>query len=146
MEKVKLSMTFLPDTTSDDEPVARLQASHPAIMFGSDTAEATYPRFLRWHTREKGYLTLQEAIRKSTSFPAQRIGLKDRGLIKEGVWADLVVFDKETVGERVLSPTEYRVNGINYVLVNGEIAVEEGEYTGAIAGKGLRKHSVRARS
>jgi len=72
--------------------------------------------------------------------PAQRLGLQDRGLLREGMAADVVVFDQKTVKDRATfsDPHQYP-EGIPYVVVNGEIAVSDGEHTGALAGRVLRK-------
>ncbi|MEM2935750.1 MAG: D-aminoacylase [Candidatus Bathyarchaeia archaeon] len=102
----------------------------------------TFPRILGKYVREEKVLTLEEAVRKMTSFPAQRFGLRDRGLVREGFWADLVVFDPETIRDRATyqDPHQYP-EGIEYVMVNGKIVVEKGEHTGVLAGKVLR-HGV----
>ncbi len=77
-----------------------------------------------------------------TSLPAQFLGLQDRGLVKEGFWADLVVFDAEKVKSNATygAPQMYP-SGIPYVLVNGELAVNKGKLTGALAGKVLRNNA-----
>ena len=100
----------------------------------------TYPRVLGWYSRECEAIPLQEAIRKMTSAPAQKMGLKDRGLLREGMWADIVVFDPKTVIDMATfsEPHQYPV-GIEYVLVNGQVTIEKGEHTGALAGRVLRR-------
>ena len=100
----------------------------------------TYPRILGKYVREEGVLTLENAIRKMTSFPAQRLGLLDRGLLKEGLWADVVVFDPETVKDKAtyLDPHQFP-EGILHVLVNGQIVVANGQQTGRLPGKVLRR-------
>lgn len=77
---------------------------------------------------------------KMTHLPAQVIKLKDRGTIREGICADIVVFDPNTIADKatIENPEQYPV-GIDYVIVNGEIVVENGKHTGAIPGKVLRK-------
>jgi N-acyl-D-amino-acid deacylase len=106
-----------------------------------------YRKYVRGETRpeeprEVGapILTLQEAVRKMTSFPAQKLGLRDRGLVREGMWADLVLLDPSTVEDRATyeAPHQYP-QGIPYVLVNGTLVVDRGEHTGALPGKVLRK-------
>jgi N-acyl-D-amino-acid deacylase len=99
----------------------------------------TYPRVLARYVREEGVLSLEEAIRKMTSLPAQRLGLADRGTIQTGMWADLVVFDAKQVLDRATyeDPFQYP-EGIPHVLVNGEVVVERGEHTGARPGQVLR--------
>jgi len=85
-------------------------------------------------------MTLEEAIRKMTSLPAQRLGLKDRGLIKEGMWADIVVFDPKKIRDRATYDNPRATpEGIEYVIVNGVISIEKGELTGEKGGKILRR-------
>lgn len=100
----------------------------------------TYPRILGRYVREKGVLTLAEAIRKMTSLPARKLGILDRGLLRPGMWADVVIFDPATVIDRATydDPIQYP-EGIRHVLVNGEVVVEEGEHTGARPGRVLKK-------
>ena len=90
--------------------------------------------------REDKILTLTEAVRKMSSLPASKLGLKDRGLIRSGLVADIVVFDAATVADHseYSDPCHY-ATGIDTVLVNGQITVRRGQYTGAVAGKVLRK-------
>jgi N-acyl-D-aspartate/D-glutamate deacylase len=92
--------------------------------------------------REERWLKLEEAIRKMTSLPAQKLRLKDRGLIKEGMEADVVIFDRKKIKDRATykSPSLYP-EGIEYVLVNGQIVVEKGEHSGAFPGRVLRRSS-----
>lgn len=98
-----------------------------------------YPRILEVYVRDRGVLTIEEAIRKMTSFPAQKLGVKDRGLLREGMWADIVIFDLKEVKDKATGkfPHEYP-EGIRYVIVNGVISVAEEEYKGALPGKVLR--------
>jgi len=99
----------------------------------------TYPRVLGRYVREKKVLTLEEAVRKMTSFPAQKLGLRDRGLILEGMWADIVVFDPAKIIDKATyqNPHQYP-EGIEYVIVNGKVVIEKGEHTGVLPGKTLR--------
>jgi N-acyl-D-amino-acid deacylase len=100
----------------------------------------TCARFLGKYVREEKVLTLPQAVKRMTSFPAQRLSLHDRGLIREGMIADIVIFDPEMILDRgtYAEPNQYPV-GIEYVLVNGKVAVEEGKLTGIRAGKALRR-------
>ena len=97
-----------------------------------------FPRLIARYVREKRILSLEEAIRKMTSWPATRMRLSGRGVIKEGAWADVVVFDYDKIQDRatyeqpLLTPV-----GIDYVLVNGAVAVENGKHTGVRSGKVL---------
>jgi N-acyl-D-amino-acid deacylase len=104
----------------------------------------TYPRILGRYVRERGLLTLGEAIRKMTSLPARKIGLLDRGLLRPGMWADIVIFDPATIIDIATyeNPLSYP-KGIRYVLVNGEVVVEEGKHTEKRPGKVLRKTSLK---
>jgi N-acyl-D-aspartate/D-glutamate deacylase len=94
-----------------------------------------FPRLIARYVREQHVLTLEEAIRKMTSWPATRMRLASRGLIREGCWADAVLFDYEKLQDRatyeqpLLNP-----EGIDYVLVNGEVVVDHGKHTGARPG------------
>lgn len=87
-------------------------------------------------------LTVEEAVRKMTSLPAQKLGLWDRGLIRLGCWADIVLFDLERIADKAtyLEPYQYP-EGIEYVIVNGEVVIEKGRHTGRLPGKVL-KHNV----
>jgi N-acyl-D-amino-acid deacylase len=100
----------------------------------------TFPRVLGRYVREMKVISLEEAIRKMTSLPASILGLSDRGAIKEGMWADLVIFDPSTVADKATfeEPFQYPV-GIDTVLVNGTVVLDEGKHTGARPGKALRR-------
>jgi len=120
----------------------------PWVMVASDggidsnhpRGAGTFPRVLGLYVREKGWLTLPEAVRKMTSLPAQRLGWKDRGTIREGAFADLVLFnpatviDRSTFAEPRLLPT-----GIEKVFVNGVLVWSEGKATGARPGRVLSR-------
>ncbi len=99
-----------------------------------------FPRVLSRYVREEGLMTLEEAIRKMTSFACQRFGIRDRGLLREGMCADVTIFDQARIAARgsYENPLE-RPQGIAYVLVNGQVAVEQGEPTGVLAGQVLRR-------
>jgi N-acyl-D-aspartate/D-glutamate deacylase len=100
----------------------------------------TYPKVLGKYAREEGTLTWEEAVRKMTSFPAQRFGILDRGLLRPGMWADITVFNPETVIDRATYKEPHNFPaGIPYVVVNGEITISEGKYTGKNSGRTLRK-------
>lgn len=100
----------------------------------------TYPRILGRYVRELGVLRLEDAIRRMTSFPAQRFGLQGRGFVAPGYWADIVVFDPETIMDKATyeNPHQYP-DGIKYVLVNGQVIIRGEENTGAFAGKVHRR-------
>jgi N-acyl-D-aspartate/D-glutamate deacylase len=132
---------------NEDDMIALLR--HPAQMPGSDglllgsrvhpRTYGSFARVLQRYVREQRVLRLEEAIRKFSSFPAQRLGLADRGLIKAGLVADLVVFDEQAVAEQA-SPEAPRqlARGFSYVAVGGELVLEAGRHTGATPGRALR--------
>jgi len=99
----------------------------------------TFPRILGHYVRDEKVLTLEDAVRRMTSLSAQRLGLKDRGLLREGYWADVVVFDPNRITDRATfsSPKQYP-DGINYVLVNGHVVIDRGNHTGERPGVVLR--------
>lgn len=104
----------------------------------------TFPRVLGKYVRQQKLLSLEDAVRKMTSLNANKIGLKERGLIKVGFAADVVIFDADNVIDRstYTAPFAYPV-GIPYVLVNGKLTVKNGEHTGERAGVSLRKGAIR---
>jgi N-acyl-D-aspartate/D-glutamate deacylase len=120
---------------TDSEPIdiAKATNAHPRA-FGS------FPRVLSQYVREEKVVTLETAVRKMTSLPANRLKLYDRGRIAPGMAADLVVFDPDTIADTATfaKPLSFPV-GISYVLVNGKIAVDHGQSTGELAGKVLRR-------
>ncbi|HJW33608.1 MAG TPA: D-aminoacylase [Holophagaceae bacterium] len=138
------------------EADVRAALAHPLVAFCTDSpakgvdgpfaGETSHPRgwgsatrILGTYVREQKVLSLEEAIRKLTSFPAQAAGLKDRGLLKEGFAADLVLFDPDTVGSRATfeQPARYSA-GVPYVAVNGVLVVDGGKLTPARPGQALR--------
>ena len=124
-------------------------ASHPAQMIGTDAiltggrpnprTYGTYPYVLAQFVRGEGLFSLEEAIRKMTGAPAQRLGLSDRGVIRDGAKADLVLFNPSAVDTPATfdDPLQYPV-GIDYVAVNGALVIDNGRHTGARPGRALR--------
>jgi len=100
----------------------------------------TFPRVLGHYARERGIITLPDAMRKMTSLPAQKLRLKDRGVIRPGAWADVVIFNPKTVIDVATygNPKRYP-RGIEYVIVNGVLTLSRGKHTGAMAGKVLKR-------
>jgi N-acyl-D-amino-acid deacylase len=134
----------------NDEPLRTIM-KHPLGGFCTDAWEigrgkphpaayGTYPRILGHYVRELKLLTLEDAIRRMTSFPASRLGLRDRGIIAEGYFADLVLFDPESIIDRATyeDPRQFP-EGIHYVIVNGQVLLEQGQLRGIRPGKVLRK-------
>lgn len=95
----------------------------------------TFPRVISFYVREKGIIPLEEAIRKMTYLPAQTLGLEKRGLVREGMYADLTIFNYETFKDRATfnKPHQY-TEGLEYVFINGEAAVERGTHTEKLPG------------
>jgi dihydroorotase/N-acyl-D-amino-acid deacylase len=103
-------------------------------------AFGTFPRILRKYVREEKLLTLEDAIRKFTSLPAGRMRFADRGVLKAGMWADVVVFDPATVRDLATFDQPNRLSeGMRFVLVNGVPVIEEGKMTNALPGKVLTR-------
>ncbi len=102
-------------------------------------AYGTFPRILSKYVREDKVLTLDDAIRKFSALPAQRMHLADRGVLKQGMWADVVIFDPATVHDRATFENPNQLSeGMQYVLVNGVPVIEDGKTTNAHPGKVLR--------
>ncbi len=99
----------------------------------------TFPRVLGRYSRDLKVITLPDAVRKMTSMNADKINIKDRGLLKEGYWADVTIFDPATVADRAtyVNPHQYPV-GIPYVIVNGVVVLDNGKHTGALPGRVVR--------
>jgi N-acyl-D-amino-acid deacylase len=142
-----LDVAFVARTGNPDN--IRTIVRHPAQMVGSDglltgnkpnpRSYGTFPYILGQFVREEKLLRLEEAVRKMTAIPAQRLGLKDRGILRDGMKADVVVFDLDTVEARATfeEPKQYP-EGIDYVLVNGKLVIDHGVHTGALPGRALR--------
>lgn len=130
--------------------------SLPYLMIGSDSSArstdgpthkgkphprgfGTFPRFLGWYVRDMKQMSLREAIHKMTTLPAETFGLSERGRIRQGFFADLVVFDEEKIIDRATFEEPFlKPEGIHYVLVNGSPVIFEGIPTGIMAGRVLR--------
>ena len=142
-----------------DEADLELAMKQPWVAVGSDGSSlatdgplragvphprnfGTFPRVLGRYVRERKVISLEEAIRKMTTLPASILGLSDRGAIKQGQWADLVLFDPNTVADKATfeDPFQYPV-GIDTVLVNGTVVLDEGKHTNARPGKVLKRKS-----
>jgi dihydroorotase/N-acyl-D-amino-acid deacylase len=144
------------------EPDVVLALKHPWVSINNDSegtapegllgeahphprAYGTFPRILRKYVREEKRLTLEDAIRKFTSLAAQRMRLDDRGVLKAGMWADIVVFDPARVRDRATFDNPNQLSeGMDWVLVNGVPVIAEGKATNALPGKVLRGRGFRA--
>jgi N-acyl-D-amino-acid deacylase len=140
-----------------DEADLRRALAHPRVMIGSDGSAlapygelgagkphprsyGTFPRVLGEYAREQRVLALAQAVHKMTGLPARRLGLRDRGVIRVGAKADLVVFDPRRVADQATyqDPHRYPV-GIDHVVVNGRLVIKDGEHTGSLPGRVLRQ-------
>jgi N-acyl-D-amino-acid deacylase len=144
------------------EPDVVLALKHPWVSINNDSegtapegllgeahphprAYGTFPRILRKYVREEKQLTLEDAIRKFTSLAAQRMRLDDRGVLKAGMWADIVIFDPAQVRDRATFDKPNQLSeGMQWVLVNGVPVIADGKATGALPGKVLRGRGFRA--
>jgi N-acyl-D-aspartate/D-glutamate deacylase len=139
-----------------DENDLQLAMKRPWVAFGSDgetvapdgplseglvhpRGYGTYPKILGQYVRQLRLITLEDAIRKASSLPAQRLGIRDRGLLRTGFYADIVVFNPETIIDKATyeAPHQY-AEGVSYVLVNGEVVVDNGRITEARPGRIVR--------
>jgi len=130
---------------------------HPVGMVGTDSTflgekpsprtYGSFPRILGQFVRDEQLLTLEEAVRKMTGAPAARLGLGDRGLLRDGYAADLVIFDPQRVRANATydAPRQFP-DGIEHVAVNGTLVVDAGVHTGALPGRALRRGSLSRRS
>jgi N-acyl-D-amino-acid deacylase len=138
---------------SEEQTEETLQ--HPLVMLCSDGSAlapygplhqgkphprnyGTFPRFLGLYVRDRKALTLPQAVKKMTSMPAAKLGLKDRGTLKQGNFADIVVFNPATVADKATytEPEQYSI-GIDYVIVNGKVVIDHDNHTGVLPGKVL---------
>lgn len=133
-----------------DEGDVRMVMAHPSTMIGTDgldtgskphpRAWGTYPRILGKYVREEGVISLTDAIWRMTGFPARKFGLKDRGAIRKNAFADIVLFDPDTVIDRATYDDPRRgPAGMPHVIVNGQFVVRDGKHTHARAGRAVRR-------
>lgn len=144
-----------PNYHSMSEENLQMALCHQQVMIGSDSglrnnghaihprAYGNYPRILGQFVREKQLLKIEEAIHKMTGMPAKRLNLKDRGILKENMKADVVVFDLSQISDQATRQnTNVYSKGVDYVLVNGKISIKNGEYIDSRAGVVLRNNMV----
>jgi N-acyl-D-amino-acid deacylase len=143
------------------EDNVRLQLRQPWMKFGTDAegfdpehatglahprSYGTFPRILGKYVRDEKVMPLEEAIRKMTSAVADRLSIRDRGLLRAGLYADVVIFDPQTIADRATFEKPHQLSvGIKAVFVNGTLVVREGRHTGAkpgeiVRGPGYRDH------
>jgi N-acyl-D-aspartate/D-glutamate deacylase len=142
---------------SFNEDALRLAMKQPWVSVGQDAgalspdstgkftqrehprAFGTFPRILGLYVRQDSVISLEFAVRKMTSLAAQRVGISNRGLLKPGMYADITVFDPNTIIDRSTYENPAQLaTGVSYVLVNGVPVVENGQVTAALPGRALR--------
>ena len=137
-QDIETALRFPWTSIGSDSGAAAKDGEKDATGLPHPRSYGNFPRLISQYVRERKVLTLEDAIRKMTSWPATRFRLDHRGSIKEGMWADAVVFDydhirdRSTYAEPMLAP-----EGIDYVLVNGQVVIDHGKHTGAKPGKVL---------
>ena len=128
------SWVSIDNDSSGTSPDGLLGQEHP-----HPRAYGTFPRIFRKYVREDKLLTLEDAVRKCSALPAQRMRLADRGVLKSGMWADVVIFDADKIRDLATFDNPNQLSeGMDYVLVNGVPVVEQGKMTNALPGKVLR--------
>jgi N-acyl-D-amino-acid deacylase len=143
LDQEQLAVTFMM-RNGNEEDLRRILC-HRAGMFASDgilvggkphpRAYGTFARILGHYSRDKGLLRIEEAVRRMTSFPANRLGLQDRGLLRPGLAADVVVFDPKRVLDRAtFEDGRQPAEGVKHVLVNGQFVIRDGMPTGSAPG------------
>lgn len=136
--------------TGHDYPLMPDFAADQNYMVGSDAlligdyppamGYGCFPEVIGKFCRDQRRMALPEAIRKMTSFPAQRLGIKDRGLLRDGMKADIVIFDYENIRALATRDNPKRYSeGIDYVIVNGKVVVDHGQHTGVFPGRALKR-------
>ncbi len=125
-----------PWTSIGSDAGAALAPGQPDLGLPHPRSYGTFPRVIAKYVKERGVLTLPEAIRKMTSWPATRMRLSERGMIRKGAWADVVVFDLDQLADRATYAEPFLYpTGIEWVLVNGTVVIDHGKHTGARPGQ-----------
>lgn len=150
--EIDSSPTFFDDRPPDLPEELITYLKNPLMMIASDSmlesntsfmpdprAYGVFPGVIEYYVCEKEYITMEDCVRKMTSLPAQRLGIRDRGLLREGMWADIVIFDKNKIKSMSVPGAPKNANrpaeGIKYVIVNGAVTIEDKEHTGAFNGR-----------
>ncbi|MBC7234948.1 MAG: D-aminoacylase [Chloroflexi bacterium] len=155
LQETELQISMISHYATEENLIRQLRV--PWMMIGTDAGGAathgplsqgkphprnygTFPRVLGRFVREMGILSLEEAVRKMSGLPAQKLRWRDRGLLRPGYWADIVIFDPDTVSDQATyrDPHQYAV-GIHHLLVNGCLVIRDGQHTGARPGQVLAR-------
>ena len=135
-QDIETALKFPWTSIGSDAGTAEKPGGDDALGLPHPRSYGNFPRVIARFVREKHTLTLEDAIRKMTSWPATRMRIANRGLIREGMWADAVVFDYDKIQDRATYENpDVPTDGIDYVLVNGAVVVDHGKHTGARPGK-----------
>lgn len=135
-QDIEAALKFPWTSIGSDAGTALTPGGDDAIGLPHPRSYGNFPRVIARYVRDKHVLTLEDAIRKMTSWPATRMRIADRGVIREGMWADAVVFDYDKIQDRsTYEHPDVTPDGIDYVLVNGQVVIDHGKHTGARPGK-----------
>jgi len=135
-QDIETALKFRWTSIGSDAGTALTLGGDDALGLPHPRSYGNFPRVIARYVRETHTLTLEDAIRKMTSWPATRMRIADRGLIREGIWADVVVFDYDKIQDRsTYEHPDITPDGIDYVLVNGQVVIDHGKHTGARPGK-----------
>jgi N-acyl-D-amino-acid deacylase len=135
-QDIETALRFPWTSIGSDAGTALTPGGDDALGLAHPRSYGNFPRVIARYVRETHTLTLEDAIRKMTSWPATRMRISDRGLIREGLWADAVIFDYDKLQDRsTYEHPDLTPDGIDFVLVNGQVVIDHGKHTGARPGK-----------
>jgi N-acyl-D-amino-acid deacylase len=144
-QDIVTALKFPWTSIGSDAGTALTPGGDDALGLAHPRSYGNFPRVIARYVRETHTLTLEDAIRKMTSWPATRMRIADRGLVREGMWADAVIFDYDKIQDRsTYEHPDVTPDGIDFVLVNGQVVIDHGKHTGArpgqvLYGPGFRK-------
>jgi N-acyl-D-amino-acid deacylase len=137
-QDIVTALRFPWTSIGSDAGTALTPGGDDALGLAHPRSYGNFPRVIARYVRETHTLTLEDAIRKMTSWPATRMRIADRGLVREGMWADAVIFDYDKIQDRsTYEHPDVTPDGIDFVLVNGQVVIDHGKHTGARPGKVL---------
>jgi N-acyl-D-amino-acid deacylase len=137
-QDIVTALKFPWSSIGSDAGTALTPGGDDALGLAHPRSYGNFPRVIARYVRETHTLTLEDAIRKMTSWPATRMRIADRGLVREGMWADAVIFDYDKIQDRsTYEHPDVTPDGIDFVLVNGQVVIDHGKHTGARPGKVL---------
>ena len=135
-QDIETALKFPWTSIGSDAGTALTLGGDDALGLAHPRSYGNFPRVIGRYVRETHTLTLEDAIRKMTSWPATRMRIADRGLIREGMWADVVIFDYDKIQDRsTYEHPDVTPDGIDFVIVNGQVVIDHGKHTGARPGK-----------